>query len=48
MQRVGTLKKIWNIMIHEMTDQGTEFPEEGVYIVPGDVVSKKSQRGKCL
>ncbi len=28
-------------MIHEMTDQGTEFPEEGVYIVPGDVVSKK-------
>ncbi|MBE6643614.1 MAG: hypothetical protein IJN17_04375 [Clostridia bacterium] len=28
-------------IIHEMTDQGTEFPEEGVYIVPGDVVSKK-------
>ena len=28
-------------MIHEMTDQGTEFPEEGVYIVPGDIVSKK-------
>ena len=28
-------------IIHEMTDQGTKFPEEGVYIVPGDVVSKK-------
>lgn len=27
--------------IHETTDQGTPFPEEGVYIVPGDVVSKK-------
>ena len=23
-----------------MTDQGTEFPEEGVYVIPGDVVSK--------
>ena len=28
-------------IIHEMTDQGTEFPKEGVYIVPGDVVSKE-------
>ena len=28
-------------IIHEMTDQGTEFPTEGVYIVPGDIVSKK-------
>ncbi len=28
-------------IIHEMTDAGTEFPEEGVYIIPGDVVSKK-------
>ena len=28
-------------IIHEMTDQGTEFPQEGVYIVPGDVVSKQ-------
>ena len=28
-------------MIHETTDQGTEFPKEGVYILPGDVVSKK-------
>ena len=26
--------------IHEMTDQGTPFPTEGVYITPGDVVSK--------
>ncbi len=28
-------------IIHETTDQGTAFPTEGVYIVPGDVVSKK-------
>lgn len=28
-------------IIHEMTDQGTEFPQEGVYIFPGDVVSKE-------
>ena len=28
-------------IIHEKTDQGTEFPKEGVYIVPGDVVSKQ-------
>lgn len=28
-------------IIHEMTDQGTEFPKEGVYIIPGDVVSKE-------
>ena len=28
-------------IIHEMTDQGTEFPREGVYVVPGDIVSKK-------
>lgn len=27
--------------IHEMTDAGTPFPQEGVYIVPGDIVSKK-------
>ena len=27
--------------ILEKTDQGTDFPEEGVYIMPGDVVSKK-------
>lgn len=28
------------LTIREMTDQGTEFPTEGVYIIPGDVVSK--------
>ena len=28
-------------IIHEMTDQGKEFPKDGVYIVPGDVVSKE-------
>ena len=27
--------------IHERTDQGTEFPQEGVYIIPGDIVSKE-------
>lgn len=29
------------LIIHEMTDQGKEFPREGVYVVPGDIVSKK-------
>lgn len=29
------------LIIHEKTDQGTEFPEEGVYIIPGDIVSKQ-------
>ena len=29
------------LIIHEKTDQGTEFPKEGVYIVPGDIVSKE-------
>lgn len=28
-------------IIHEMTDQGKEFPKEGVYIIPGDIVSKE-------
>ncbi len=28
-------------IIHETTDQGKEFPKEGVYIIPGDVVSKE-------
>ena len=28
-------------IIHETTDQGTEFPKEGVYIVPGEIVSKE-------
>ena len=27
--------------IKEMTDQGTEFPSEGVFILPGDIVSKE-------
>ena len=27
-------------IIHETTDSGTPFPAEGVYIVPGDIVSK--------
>ena len=29
-----------SLKIKEMTDQGTEFPTDGVYIMPGDVVSK--------
>ena len=28
-------------IIHEKTDQGTDFPEEGVYVLPGDIVSKR-------
>lgn len=28
------------LTIREMTDQGTEFPREGIYVMPGDVVSK--------
>ena len=28
-------------IIHEKTDAGTDFPKEGVYIVPGDIVSKR-------
>lgn len=28
-------------IIHEKTDSGTEFPREGVYIIPGDIVSKQ-------
>ncbi len=28
-------------IIHERTDAGTEFPKDGVYIVPGDIVSKQ-------
>lgn len=27
--------------IHETTDQGTEFPKEGVYVIPGQVVGKR-------
>lgn len=29
------------LVIHEKTDQGNDFPKEGVYIIPGDVVSKR-------
>ena len=28
-------------IIREKTDAGTDFPKEGVYVVPGDIVSKK-------
>lgn len=28
-------------IIHERTDQGTDFPKEGVYVKPGDIVSKE-------
>ena len=28
-------------IIHEKTEAGTDFPTEGVYIIPGDVVSKR-------
>ena len=28
-------------IIHEKTDSGKEFPKEGVYITPGDIVSKQ-------
>ena len=43
---VGTATNVVNsgniqFVIHEKTNQGTEFPKEGVYIVPGDVVSKQ-------
>ena len=30
-----------SLKIHETTDQGTEYPTEGVYVIPGDVVSKQ-------
>jgi len=28
-------------IINEKTDKGEKFPEDGVYVVPGDIVSKK-------
>lgn len=28
------------LKINEMTNQGNEFPTEGVYVIPGDIVSK--------
>ena len=29
------------LKIHEKTDDGSDFPDEGVYIIPGDIVSKQ-------
>lgn len=29
------------LVIHEKTSDGSDFPEEGVYVIPGDIVSKK-------
>jgi len=29
------------LMIHEKTSDGSDFPDEGVYIIPGDIVSKQ-------
>ena len=29
------------LQIHEKTADGSDFPKEGVYIIPGDIVSKK-------
>lgn len=29
------------LMIHEKTADGSDFPTEGVYIIPGDIVSKQ-------
>lgn len=29
------------LVIHETTESGAEFPKEGVYVMPGDVVSKR-------
>lgn len=45
----STIEKATNVVtsgnvklkIHERTDQGTEFPAEGIYIMPGDIVSKE-------
>lgn len=28
-------------IIHEKTDAGTDFPKDGVYVMPGDIVSKR-------
>ena len=45
-QTVGTATNVVTsgnirLIIHETTDNGTEFPTKGVYIVPGNIVSKK-------
>ena len=29
------------LQIHEKTADGSDFPDEGVYIIPGDIVSKR-------
>jgi predicted ribosomally synthesized peptide with SipW-like signal peptide len=29
------------LQIHEKTADGNDFPEEGVYVIPGDIVSKR-------
>lgn len=29
------------LVIHEKTPDGSDFPEEGVYVIPGDVVGKR-------
>ena len=29
------------LLIHERTADGSRFPEEGIYIIPGDIVSKQ-------
>ena len=29
------------LKIHEKTADGSDFPEEGVYVIPGDIVSKQ-------
>ena len=29
------------MQIHEKTADGSDFPEEGVYVIPGDIVSKQ-------
>lgn len=29
------------LIIHEKTDGGKDFPTEGVYVIPGDIVSKE-------
>ena len=29
------------LVIHEKTADGSDFPEEGVYVIPGDVVGKR-------
>ena len=30
-----------SLKIHEKTADGSDFPEEGVYVIPGDIVSKQ-------